>query len=194
MTHRARRMLTFRLLRRARREEGGSLVEMALVCAFVYLPLLMGIFEVSYGVYVYNFVCGASHQAARYAAVRGSNSCVIQSTFVDCNLSPSGSTNATSTATTGSGILQHYVRTLGFMGIDQNQITVTANWYNVTFDNSGSFSVASWSSPACTSATGCNDVGDAVQVQVVYQFPLHIPFMGNRSIPITSSSQAVIME
>jgi Flp pilus assembly protein TadG len=183
-----------RLIRRGRKEEGNSMVEMALVCAFVYLPLLFGIFQVSYGVYVYNFVCGAAHQAARYAAVRGANSCVIQSTFVDCNLNPSGSTNSTSSATTGSGILQNYVVTLGSMGIDPNQITVTANWYNVTFDNSGAFSVASWSAPACTSSTGCNNVGDAVLVQIVYQFPLHIPFWGNKSIPIASTSQAVIME
>jgi Flp pilus assembly protein TadG len=184
-------------LRVARREEGGSLVEMALVCAFVYLPMLFGIFQVSYGLFVYNYVCDVAHQATRYAAVRGSNSCVIQGNFVDCNLSPAGSSNSTPASSSGSTTLQNYVQNMNFMGIDINKLTVTANWYTESFAGSGGFSVGSWSTTPCTSTVinnTCNDIGNAVQVQVVYQFPLNIPFWKNKTLPITARSQMMISE
>jgi hypothetical protein len=176
-------------VKRGRREDGNTMVEMALVSAFVYLPMLFGVFQVSYGLYVYNYVCSAAHQATRYAAVRGVNSCTIQSNFVDCNLSPAGSTNPSP----GSGTpLQNYVQSFGFMGIDQSKITVTGTWYTRSNDNSGGFSNASWT-PACTTS-GCNAIGNAVEVSVVYQFPLNIPFWKNKTLPITGVSKMMISE
>ena len=178
-----------RLISRVNREEGNTMVEMALVSAFVYLPILFGIFQVSYGLYVYNYVCNVAHQATRYAAVRGSNSCVIQSDFVDCNMSPSGSTNPAP----GSGTpLQNYVQNFGYMGIDPANLTVTATWYTRTNDNSSGFSIAKWDT-ACTT-TGCNNIGNAVKVAVTYQFPLNIPFWSNRTLPITGVSMQMITE
>ena len=200
-----------RVLRGGRRDEGGSLVEMSLVCAFVYLPMLFGIFQVTYALYVYNFVCSTAHQATRYAAVRGSSSCLIQSTFVDCNLNPTGSTNPVSTAFTP---LQNYVQSMGLMGINPNNLTVTATWYVESFNSGSGFSVGSWTQ-ACGSASGrtegtsstctitvngtsatvnSNDTGNAVQVQVTYQFPLNIPFIGGRTLPIKGISQMMISE
>ena len=41
-------------------------MEMALVCAFIYLPMLFGIFQVSYGLErPHNYVCNVAHQATR---------------------------------------------------------------------------------------------------------------------------------
>jgi Flp pilus assembly protein TadG len=163
------------------------MVEMALVCAFVYLPMLFGIFEVAQGLYVYNFVCSAAHQATRYAAVRGANSCTIQGNFVDCNLNPTGSTNSPS----GSGTpLQAYVQSLSFMGIDQSKLTVTPTWFSRSNDNSSGFSIASWDSPCA--ASSCNAIGNAVQVVVTYNFPLGIP--GGRTLAITGVSKMMISE
>jgi Flp pilus assembly protein TadG len=177
------------LIRGGRREEGGSLVEMALVCAFVYLPMLFGIFQVSYGLYVYNYVCDVAHQATRYAAVRGSNSCIIQSDFINCNLNPTGSTHPLP----GTGTpLQNYVQGFGFAGIDPSKLTVTATWYSRSNDNSSGFSNASWTT-ACTTA-GCNAIGNAVQVTVVYQYPLNIPFWKSMTLPITGVSKMMISE
>ena len=175
-------------MKRGRREDGSSLVEMALVCALVYLPMLFGIFQVAYGLYIYNFVCNAAHQATRYAAIRGSNSCIIQSNFVDCNLNPTGSTNTPS----GSGTpLQNYVQTLTFMGIDQSKLTVNPTWFSrFNTSSGGTFSVASWDTP-CTIA-GCNAIGNAVQVTVTYNFPLAIP--GGRTLAITGVSKMMISE
>lgn len=175
-------------LNRSRREDGGSLVEMALVCAFVYVPMLFGIFQVAYGLYIYNFVCSAAHQASRYAAIRGSNSCIIQSDFVNCNLNPTGSTNTPSGAGTP---LQKYVQSLSFLGIDQSKLTVTPTWFGRLNDSSGGgFSVASWDT-ACTAA-GCNAIGNSVQVAVTYNFPLAIP--GGRTLAITGVSKMMISE
>lgn len=180
-----------RMVRRGGREDGGSLVEMALVCAFVYLPMLFGVFQVSYGLYVYNYVCSVAHEASRYAAVRGSNSCVIQSNFVDCNLGPGGSSNPTSTS--GSTTLQNYVQGMNYMGIDPTKLTVTATWWSESFNNSSGFSVGSWATQ-CTSGATCNDIGNAVQVQVTYQFPLNIPFWGSQSLSINGLSRMMISE
>lgn len=185
-----------RLLRHGRREDGGSLVEMALVLAFVYLPMLFGIFEVSYGVFVYNYVCNASRQAARYAAVRGLNSCTIASTFVDCNLNPTGSTNSTPASTSGSQTLQNYIVNARPPGIDPGKLTVTGTWMTQSFNEASGFSVASWSACSTTdnTATPCNLPGYAVQVQVTYNFPLNIPFVGQKTLPITGVAQMMIDE
>jgi len=175
-------------VKRSRREDGNSLVEMALVCAFVYLPMLFGIFQVAYGLYIYNFVCNVAHQATRYAAIRGSNSCIVQSNFVDCNLNPTGSTNPPSASGTP---LDNYVKSLSFMGIDQSRITVTPTWFGRLNDSSGGgFSVASWDTP-CNTA-GCNAIGNSVQVVVTYNFPLGIP--GGRTLAITGVSKMMISE
>ena len=175
------------VVRRGRRDEGSSMVEMALVCAFVYLPMLFGIFQVAYGLYIYNFVCAAAHQATRYAAVRGANSCTIQSNFVDCNLSPTGSTNPQPGAGTA---LEKYVQSISFMGIDQSKMSVTSTWFSRSNNNLSGFSIASWNTP-CTAAS-CNAIGNAVQVVVTYNFPLGIP--GGRTLAINGVSKMMISE
>lgn len=191
-----RKGLFGRLLRHGRREDGGSLVEMALILALVYLPMLFGIFEISYGVFVYNYVCNSSRQAARYAAVRGWNSCTIASTFVDCDVNPTGSTNSTPASTSGSQTLQNYIVNMRPPGIDPSKVTVTATWLTQTFNEASGFSVASWSACSTTDnvSTPCNIPGYAVQVQVTYNFQLSIPFVGQKTLPITGVSQMMIDE
>lgn len=188
--------MLLRLMRRARREEGNSLVEMALVSAFVFLPMMFGIIQFSYALYAYNFVNMAARQATRYAAVRGAPSCLISSTFVDCNLGPSGGSNPTTTS--GSAALQTYVQSLTYPGINANNLTVTATWLEkVVTTGSGIYSTTSWST-ACTSTDNylqaCNTPGDAVQVTVTYQFPLAIPFWKSATLNLTGTSQMVINE
>lgn len=193
---RPRKALFRKIWRRGKSEQGGSLVEMALVCAFVYLPMLFGVFEVSYGVYVYNYVCSMSNMAARYASVRGSFSCGAGTNFVDCNLNPNGSSNPTSTS--GATTLQNYVLSMGFIG-DRNQITVTPTWYDETFSSSGGgYSIANWDTPCDTSTwldangSACNTPGDAVEVVVTYNYRLSIPFWGAKTLPISAKSKMMI--
>jgi TadE-like protein len=176
-----------------RGDEGSALVEMALVSAFVFLPMLFAIFQVSYGLFVYGYVSHVSRLATRYAVVRGASSCIIASAFVDCNLGPSGSTNPSP----GSGTtpLENFVQNLTYPGIDGSRLAVTSHWYTESFTNAGggAFSTADWSATPCTSGT-CNNKGDAVRVTVTYQFPLNIPFWKNQTINLASTSQMMINE
>jgi hypothetical protein len=172
---------------------------MALVSAFVYLPMLFAIFQFSYALYVYNFVSYAARQASRYAAVRGVNSCTIASPqlFPDCNLGPSGGSNPTTAS--GSASLQAYIQNMAFTGLNPNNITVTATWWSATTTDpgNGSFSTTDWNTQ-CTTAdalnNACNTPGDAVQVTVVYAFPLNIPFWKNQTLNLGSTSKLIINE
>lgn len=182
-----------------RSESGSSLVEMALVSVFVYLPMLFAIFEFSYGIYAYNFVSNAARLASRYASVRGVDSCTIATpqNFSDCNLGPGGGSNPTTAS--GSASLQTYVQNLAFAGINTSNLTVTASWWSATINNpgNGSFSTTSWSSQ-CTSTdslgNACNTPGDAVKVTVQYALPLNIPFWNSSTITVSSTSEMMINE
>jgi len=179
---------------RGRGEEGNTLVEMALVSALVFLPLIFGIFEFSFALYAYNFVNMASRQATRYAVVRGVESCVISATFPDCNMGPD---TASGNNTTSPTALQTYVRGFAYPGINANNLTVTATYLSahVTSGTNG-FSRTAWDA-TCTTQNGynnqeCNTPGNAVKVSVVYQFPLAIPFWRNATLNLSSVSQMVI--
>lgn len=185
-----------RLLQRGQREEANSLVEMALVSALVFLPTLFAIIQFSLALYTYNFVNMAARQATRYAVVRGAPSCNISKNFPNCNLGPSGGSNPTTTS--GSAALQTYVQTLAYPGIDVTKLTVTATWLNkVVSTGTNGYSKTTWSG-SCTTTDAylqpCNTPGDAVQVQVVYQFPLNIPFWKSATLNLTGTSQMVINE
>ena len=183
-----------KLILRIRREDGNSLVEMAIVSAFVFLPLIFGIIQFSFALYAYNFVNLASRQASRYAAVRGTESCVISPTFPNCNMGPdtAGGNNATDPSA-----LQTYVRALTYPGINPNNLTVTTTYLarHVT-SGAGGFSKTAWD-VACTTTNPydnqeCNTPGNAVQVSVVYQFPLAIPFWKRATLNLTGTSHMVI--
>ena len=176
------------------REEGNTLVEMALVSAFVFLPLIFGIIQFSFALYAYNFVNMSARQATRYAVVRGIESCVIAPTFPNCNMGPDTASGANATAPSA---LQTYVRGLAYPGIDPNSITVTTTYLSqhVT-SGAGGFSTTAWDSTCTTTNTynaqPCNTPGNAVQVQVVYQFPLVVPFWKSATLNLKGTSQMVI--
>lgn len=188
------------LLRGLGNESGGSLVEMALVSALVYLPMLFAIFEFSFAIYGYTFVSNAARNATRYASVRGVDSCTIAlpQNFPNCNLGPSGGSNPTTAS--GSAALQTYVQSLAFPGINTNNITVTANWWSATTTNpgTGAYSTTNWNTQCTTTdslGNACNTPGDAVQVNVQYTLPLAIPFWrGSRNITVSSTSEMIINE
>lgn len=57
-----------------RSEHGGSLVEFALVFAFILVPLLFGALEFGRGLYIKSTVTAAAREGVRYAIVHGSSS------------------------------------------------------------------------------------------------------------------------
>ncbi len=188
-----------KLVRRGNDERGSALVEMALVSAFVFFPLLFGIIEFSYAMYAYNWVNMAARQATRYAVVRGIQSCQIAPTFPNCNMGPDTTNNSTSPSA-----LTTYVRGLSYPGIytdaTSNRLTVTTTYLAKTVSPGlGTYDKVSWST-VCTStdpnasAVECNTPGEAVKVVVTYKFPLAIPFWKNASLNLNATSQMVINE
>lgn len=152
--------------RRFSGEEGQALVEFALISA-AFFSLLLGIFEMSLGLYTYHYISEVAREATRYAVVRGS-ACVG---MPDCNAS--------------AAQIQTFVKDLGYPGIDATDyMTVTTTW----------LSPSSGSNPTWTTCTSCNTPGNMVQVTVNYALPLAIPFWGNKSINISSTSQMVISQ
>ena len=182
-----------RTLRRWRgifREEGANLVEMALACT-VFFAMLFGIIEFCLVFNSFNFVAEAAREATRYAVIRGSDSCLPNTSFPNCNLNP----------TTAGNPLQTYVQGLGYPFAQS--MTVSATWYGPPTYSGGSATVpatVTWPT-ACTTATYtdasgatlyCNAPGNEVQVTVSYAFPLHIPFWTSGSIPLSSTSEMMI--
>jgi hypothetical protein len=157
-------------------EEGATLVEMALVSA-IMLSLLFGVIQVCLALYAYNFVCEAAREATRYAMVRGESSCLIAPSFPNCNLNP----------TTAGNTVQDFARSLGYPGLNANNLTATATWWSPTGTQPESWTTA------CTAAT-CNAKGHMVEVQVNYAFPLNIPFWKNSTLNLGSTSEMMISE
>jgi Flp pilus assembly protein TadG len=153
------------------REDGASIVEMALASAVVF-AMLFGVIYFSMTLYTYHYISEAAREGSRYAMVRGSASCTNTPNLTNCN--------ALNTQ------IQTYVRDLGYPGLDAaNKMTVTTTWYNPS---------ASLSSPTvCTTGT-CNAPGNIVQVQVVYTYPLSVPFYGKKTLSLTSTSEMVIAQ
>ena len=183
-----------RLFRGRTGESGSMLVEMALVTAFVYVPMLFFIFQISYGIYAYNFVSLMSREATRYASVRGGYSCIVASGFPNCNLSPNSASNPTST--NGATSLQTWVRSQTFTGLNSNNITVNATWWSASVGpGAGAYSTTNWNSQCTTTdlnGNACNTAGNAVQVTITYAFPLNVPFWRNTTLNLSSTSRMII--
>ena len=169
-------------------DHGAGLVEFA-VAISAYFALFFGVIELCLSLYCYNFVCDAARAATRYTSVRGSQSCVVSSTFPNCNLLPTGITSSTNNP------VLSYIETFHYPGLNSTNLSATVTWWVASQNANGQ---TSWTTP-CTGATDsngnpCNNVGNAVRVVVNYNFPISIPFWKNGTLPVTSTSQMVIAE
>jgi Flp pilus assembly protein TadG len=154
-------------------EDGATLVEMALASSILF-SVVFGIIIMSLGLYSYDFVADAARMGARYAMVRGS----YCTGYSDC-----GVTEAQ---------IQTYVRGLAYPGINPNNLTVTAAWYNV---NRASGTTTTISLCANSNPTNCNVPGkNTAEVKVVYTYPLNIPFWRSTTLSMSSISQLLITQ
>jgi Flp pilus assembly protein TadG len=167
------------------REDGATLMEMA-VSLVVLITALFCIIQVCFALYAYNAVTEAAREATRYAAVRGSQSCGILSTFPNCNLGPT---------TTGNPI-QTYIQGLGYP--ISNGMTVSATWWAASVNSATGSTV--WTT-ACTTLVdsnnnACNQSGNQVKVVVSYSLSMPIPFVTSSAtvMNVHSTSQMVIFE
>jgi Flp pilus assembly protein TadG len=126
---------------------------------------VLGIMQIGWALYTYHFVSEAAREGTRYAIVRGSS----------CAAAGSLCTEAS------QANIQSYIQNQGYLGINSNNMTVTATWPTT--------------GAACTpSVTPCNNPGNLVQVTVAYKFTLSIPFVKASTINMASTSEMVISQ
>lgn len=165
------------ILRRSGIEDGNTIVEMAL-SSIVLLAMFFAVFRFTLASYTYHYVSEAAREGSRFAIVRGSESCGNTPNLTNCNAS----------ATT----IGNYVKSLGYPGINSTaNMTVTTTWLRATTTSGGTNTTTTWA--ACTAGT-CNAPGNMVHVVVTYAFPLSIPFVPQRTISISSTSQMVVQQ
>jgi Flp pilus assembly protein TadG len=154
------------------REDGNTVVEMALA-SLILFAMLFGIIEFAYAFYAYNFVSEGAREAARYAIVRGNTSCTNTPGLSGC-----GAANSD---------IQTFLRTSGYAGLSATNLTTSTTWLTPS-----STQPTTWS--ACGTTSACKSPGNAVQVTVVYAFPLSIPFWQAQTINMASTAQMVISQ
>jgi Flp pilus assembly protein TadG len=156
-------------LRAGFRSDGAAIIEFA-VAATILMPVLFGIIEMCLAFYSLNFVADAAREATRYAAVRGSTSCVNTPGLANCDFST-------------QAVLQAYVQGLGLPGA--NSVTVTTSWLSAS-----NTTPTTWTS---CGAIACNEPGNEVKVFVRYNLPVAIPYAGTR-FSFGSTSEMVISQ
>ena len=154
------------------REEGASVVEMAIACSLLF-AMMFGVIEMSMALYTYHFASGAAREASRWAMVRGGN-CTTNVSKSYCSPTSNNTDGA------DNADIQAYVRSLGYPFA--SNLTTATTWL--------SGSPGSWT--ACGSK--CNTPPNAVQVRVSYNVPIAIPFWTATTIPISSTSSVVIAQ
>jgi Flp pilus assembly protein TadG len=158
-------------LRKLMGEDGNNLIEYALVFMF-FMSMVLGIVDFSRALYTYHFLSNVAREATRYASVRGST----------CNndSSCSAATPDTGPAAPGNKVVQDYVATIVPPGIDSSKVTVQPNW--PVQANSPTICNTTINAPGCT-----------VEVQVSYKFTFVVPFIRNTPLPLSSSSEMIIV-
>ena len=163
-------------IRKIMDDAGGSIVEIAISSSILF-AMFFGVFEFAWASYAYHYVSDAAREGARYAIVRGSVSCTNTPNLSNCNATPA--------------MISTYVKGLNYPGINPANLTVTTSWLSATTSTSTGSTVTTWA--ACSSGT-CNQPQYMVNVVVAYAFPLTIPFVPNKTINVTSTSQMVVQQ
>jgi Flp pilus assembly protein TadG len=155
----------FRLAQELR---GSGLVEYAVITT-LFMALLMGVADFGRALYAYHFVSNAAREATRYAAVRGST-CLDDGSCTAAN-SASGVAGPTSQSD-----ITAFVQNVP-LGINKNQVTVTAKWPS--------------SLATCTGANPPNAPGCTVDVKVQYNFTFVFQYFSATKSTLTCTSTPV---
>lgn len=172
-TSRGHSKLSLRSLgRRCAGESGTSMVEFTVAIPVLFM-LLLGFVQMCFAVYSNFCINETARDAARWASVRGSNSCADAPGMTDCDATAAN--------------VQTFAKTVGYPGINPSKISVSTSWYQASADTP-----VTWSSCTSSKSAICNAPGNAVQVVVSYPFLFQIPFGGSNTLSFTSTSQMVI--
>lgn len=180
---RIRLPLSGALKRRMRDDRGQSMAETA-VSLTLSLLLIFGFIEFCWGLYSFHYLANASHQATRYAIVRGGSWTTNCTDYTDSQCTASTAEIANYVAATAANIPGMYQGPSG-TGLTASDVCV------LYFA-----SVQSSVTPCTSSSTGTldNAPGDIVQVTINYPFELNLPFWTPITWQLTSTSQMVIAQ
>jgi Flp pilus assembly protein TadG len=162
-------------LRRLKREDGGALVEYALVF-IVFMTIVFGIVGFGQALYAYHFVSNAAREATRYAAVRG---------FTCANDQNGGSCQASNSASgitgpTTQADITAYVASITPQGINSSDVTATACGVSgasmCSASSSDNFCVVGNANYLALNYPGC-----IVQVTISYPFNFDVPLLPKSS-------------
>lgn len=160
------------LRRRARDEQGQSLVEAAL-SMITLLLLIFAVIESSWAIYSDHYLGNVTHEAARYAIVRGGSWSTACSGY--------GSSMCTASPTD----ISNYVASRNFPGIQIQATDVCVQYFS---------SVPSSTSSSCSANSSPNAPGNIVQVTINYPFTLAVPLLPPITWQLSSTSQMVIAQ
>lgn len=161
------------LWRRCAGEIGTSLVEFAVSVPVLFM-LLLGFCQMCRAIYSDFCISETARDTARWASVRGSNSCADAPGMSDC-----GAT---------AGEIASYAQNIGYPGIDPSKLSISTTWLQAS-----STTPTTWST--CASSNNiCNAPGNAVQVLVSYPFPFQVPFTSSSTFDFSSTAQMVIVQ
>lgn len=142
----------------------------------VLIGLVFAVIQSSIAIYSYHYLANASHEAARYAIVRGG----------DWGTSCTDYTDSQCTASTDD--IANYVQSRDFPGINITASQVCVEYYKV---------VPTTKPTSCSNGTGAstyNLTGNVVQVTITYPFSFTLPAFGNYTWNLASTSQMVIAQ
>lgn len=166
-------------IRRACEEHGQSLVETAL-SMMMLLVLIFAVIEAAWGAYSLHYLANASHEAARYAIVRGG------SWTTSCDgTGAAGSGYGSSMCQASPEDVANFVTRRNFPGISIAPENVCVEYFS---------SVPASASTSCSGNTGPNASGDVVQVTITYPFSFPLPFINRYTWNLKSTSQMVIAQ
>lgn len=162
------------LLRRCAGDRGTSLVEFTVSVPVLFM-LLLGFVQMCMAVYSNFCINEIARDTARWAAVRGSNSCIDAPGMAGCN--------ATANA------IQGFAKRNAYPGIVPGELSVSTTWMQATSDTP-----ATWSTCNSSISSICNAPGNAVRVVVTYPFLFQVPFARNNTWNFSSTAQMVIVQ
>ena len=155
-----------RILRNPR-SKGALLVEMAL-CSVVLFAVLFGIMELGMVLYGYHSISAAAREGSRWAAVRGSISCLTPAKVANCNAD--------------APAIESYVANLGYFGIHSSS-AVAVLWCKPPTGGT-----------VDTTCAATNKPGNLVKVKVSYSTSFGLPMFSSKSITMTSTSNTLITQ
>jgi Flp pilus assembly protein TadG len=177
-----KRIHMLKLFRLVREESGVELVEFAMT-GLVLTIVLFAVFEFAFALFAYHFVSYAAQEGTRFAMVRGNT--WSENIASDCSTSAPPNFTMPYSCTASATDIQNYVQSLANGGISPSGVTINTTssyvWPGQTPDGT---------TTGCTTA---NSQGCLVKVTVSYSFKF-LPFMKLSALPITATSETVILQ